>query len=305
MLNTKLEEELKDIDFKIDIRDIQGIPSHMGRKVVRLDNLGRQDGDPLGIVGSRYKPILHKDAFGGALEAMQTGGLDFTDYKLDIKTYENGALAKMELLLPAHTAKIGNHDLSVKFVARNSYNARWKFQSFFGWMNHVCFNTLVSGQKLAYSANRHTTHFDIKSTNLKIQNAVSAITDETKRFQQWWDKPVKDVDVSNMFKSTIVKGTITEAQINSGFSDINKKQLYILMGLYDQEVKQIHGKGDYGRNGAKGSLWCAYQSATAWATHLQDVKDKAIDKSHIVQQQRQSKIRDMINSKQWKELEEV
>ena len=44
MLNTKLEEKLKEIDFKIDIRDIHGIPSNMGRKVVRLDNLGRQDG---------------------------------------------------------------------------------------------------------------------------------------------------------------------------------------------------------------------------------------------------------------------
>ena len=305
MLNTKLEEELSEIDFKIDIRDIQGIPSDMGRKVVRLDNLGRQEGDPLGIVGSRYKPILHKDAFGGALLAMQTGGLDFTDYQLDIKTYENGAMAKMELLLPAHKAKIGQHDLSVKFVARNSYNARWKFQSFFGWMNHVCFNTLVSGQKLAYSANRHTTHFDVKTSNMKIQNAVSAITDETKRFQHWWDKPVNDEQVAEMFKKTIVKGTITDAQANSGFSDINKKQLYILMGLYDQEVKQIHGMEDYGRKSAKGSLWCAYQSATAWSTHLGDVTSKTVDKKHIVQQKRQSKIRDMINSKSWKQLEEV
>jgi len=301
MLDTKLEEKLKAIDFKIDIRDIQGIPNDMGRKVVRLDNLGRQEGDPLGIVGSRYKPILHKDAFGGALLAMQKGGLDFTDAQLDIETYENGAMAKMELLLPAHNAKIGDHDLSVKFVARNSYNARWKFQSFFGWMNDVCFNTLVSGQKLAYSANRHTTHFDVKTSNMKIQNAVSAITDETKRFQHWWDKPVNDEQVAEMFKKTIVKGTITDAQANSGFSDINKKQLYILMGLYDQEVKQIHGMGDYGRNGAKGSLWCAYQSATAWSTHFGDYDKDA--KKYIVQQRRQNDVRNMINSKSWKDLE--
>jgi L-ascorbate metabolism protein UlaG (beta-lactamase superfamily) len=164
---------------------------------------------------------------------------------------------------------------------------------------------LVSGQKLAYSANRHTTHFDVKTSNMKIQNAVSAITDETKRFQHWWDKPVNDEQVAEMFKKTIVKGTITDAQANSGFSDINKKQLYILMGLYDQEVKQIHGMGDYGRKSAKGSLWCAYQSATAWSTHLGDVTSKTVDKKHIVQQKRQSKIRDMINSKSWKQLEEV
>jgi len=36
MLDTKMEEALQDVSFKIDVRDIQGIPSHMGRKVVRF-----------------------------------------------------------------------------------------------------------------------------------------------------------------------------------------------------------------------------------------------------------------------------
>ena len=40
MLDTKLQDALQDVSFKIDVRDIQGIPSHMGRKIVRLDNLG-------------------------------------------------------------------------------------------------------------------------------------------------------------------------------------------------------------------------------------------------------------------------
>ena len=302
MLDTKLKEKLEIIDFKIDIRDIQGIPNDMGRKVVRLDNLGRQVGDPLGIVGSRYKPINHMEAFSGALNAMEKGGLDFTGADLNVHSYENGALAKMELLLPAHKAKIGEHDLSVKFIARNSYNARWKFQSFFGWMNHVCFNTLVSGQKLAYSANRHTTHFDISSSNLKIQNAVSAITDETKTFQNWWDTKVEDNDVAEMFKKTIAKKQINESQVKYGASDLNKKCLLSLMGLYESEVAQIHGKGDYGRNDAKGSLWCAYQAATAWSTHLKDVEESA-KKFHIVQKDRQNQVRNMITSNFWKELE--
>ena len=74
------------------------------------------------------------------------------------------------------------------------------------------------------------------------------------------------------------------------------------MGLYDAEVAQIHGRGDYGRNGAKGSLWCAYQSATAWSTNLGDVKANSTN-NHIVKQRRQNDVRNMINSKKWKELE--
>ena len=302
MLNTKLLEKLEDVSFKIDIRDIQGIPSEMGRKIVRLDNLGRQEGDPLSIVGSRYKPILHKDAFQGALESMQNAGLDFTEAKLKVESYENGAMAKMELLLPKHHAKVGEHDLYLKYVARNSYNMRWKFQSFFGWMNRVCFNTLVSGQKLAYSADRHTLNFNVDSANRKIKNAVTAITDETETFQKWWDTKVEDEDVAEMFKKTLAKSQANSSQVKYGASDTNKKQLLALMGLYEEEATQIHGKGDYGRNNAKGSLWCVYQSATAWSTHLKDVETSA-KKIHLVQQERQNAVKKMLTSNHWKQLE--
>ena len=302
MLDTKLQKELDKINFNIDIRAIQGIPTEMGRKVVRLDNLGRQEGDPLGIVGSRYKPIKHIDAFGGAIKAMQNGGLDFTGAELQVDSFENGALAKMELLLPAHKEKVGDHDLTMKFIARNSYNARWKFQSFFGWMNEVCFNTLVSGQKIAYSANRHTTHFDVESSNRKIQSAVTAIQSETSTFNKWWNTKVEDEDVANMFKKTIAKSQASASQVKYGKPETNQKQLLSLMALFEEETTQIHGKGDYGRNGAKGSLWCAYQAATAWSTHLKDVELTA-KKFHLVQKDRQNQVRNLIVSDHWKKLE--
>ena len=161
---------------------------------------------------------------------------------------------------------------------------------------------MVSGQKIAYTANRHTTHFNVDASNKKIQNAVTAITDETESFQKWWDTKVEDEQVIDLFKTTIAKSQANDIKVASGQSDTNKKQLYHLMGLYDAEVAQIHGRGDYGRNGAKGSLWCAYQSATAWSTHLGDVKSNSTN-NHIVQQRRQNDVRSLINSKKWKELE--
>jgi hypothetical protein len=169
-------------------------------------------------------------------------------------------------------------------------------------MNEVCFNTLVSGQKIAYTANRHTTHFNVDASNKKIQNAVTAITDETENFKKWWDTKVEDDQVIDLFKTTIAKSQANDIKVASGQSDTNKKQLYHLMGLYESEVAQIHGKGDYGRNGAKGSLWCAYQAATAWSTHLKDVEYSA-KKFHIVQKDRQEEVHKLITSNLWKELE--
>ena len=128
MLDTKLyEEELEKINFQVNIEEIDGIPTDMAQKIVRTDT-----NQPLGIVKSKYKPINHKEAFLGALMQMDKGGVSFKNSEIKIDAYENGAMAKMEVLLKDHNTKIGEHDLSLKFIARNSYNGRWKFQSFFG-----------------------------------------------------------------------------------------------------------------------------------------------------------------------------
>ena len=301
MLNTKIEEtvwkEMQKVNFPIDIEKIDGIPPEMGRKLIRTD-VGR----PLGIVKSKYKPILHKDAFEGALQEMINGGLTLDNAQIEIDSYEHGAMAKMEVLLPEKQIMIGDHKLYLKYVARNSYNGRWKFQSFFGWLNEVCFNTLVTGQKLAYTSNRHTKSFDIDQSNKKIQNAIIAVTDETERFKHWWDKIVYDEQIKNLFETTIAKQHLSKGSRIAGISETNKKQLAILMGLYHEEVTQIHGKGDYGRNDAKGSLWCAYQSATAWSTHLSDI-NKDNTKKYLIQAERQKQVIDMIETSKWKELE--
>lgn len=298
MLDTKLyEEQLEKINFQVNIEEIDGIPTDMAQKIVRTDT-----NQPLGIVKSKYKPINHKEAFLGALMQMEKGDVSFNNSEIKIDAYENGAMAKMEVLLKDHNTKIGEHDLSLKFIARNSYNGRWKFQSFFGWLNHVCFNTLVTGQKLAYTSNRHTKSFDIDQSNKKIVNAVKAVTDETERFKKWWNTPVQDEQIKKLFETTIAKQHLSKGNKIAGINETNKKQLAILMGLYNEEVTQIHGGGDYGRNDAKGSLWCAYQSATAWSTHLSDV-NKDNTKKYLVQADRQKQVADMVETSKWKELE--
>jgi len=298
MLDTYLfKKEMEKITFPIDIREIPTIPTEMSRVLVRTDTDA-----PLGLVKSKYKPILHKDAFQGALVQMKQGGLTLKDAEVKIESYENGAMAKMEVLLPELTTQIGDHHLSLKYVARNSYNSKWKFQAFFGWLNHVCFNTLVTGQKLAYTANRHTKSFDIDQSNKKITNAIKAVTDESERFKTWWDTSVEDEQIKSLFENTIAKQHLSRGSKMAGVNETNKKQLSILMGLYNEEVAQIHGKGDYGRKDVKGSLWCAYQSATAWSTHLTDIQ-RDDTKKYLVQVDRQKMVSELIQTNNWKELE--
>lgn len=297
--NVNIDEVLAEVDFPVELQPIydgdKPISKEMGQFVRRTDT-----DDLFGIVKSKYKLLSHKDAFGGALEAMQTA-LDFSDAQIKVTSYENGALAMMEIMFPNHHAKVGDHDLYLKYVARNSYNLRWKFQSFFGWLNQVCFNTLVSGQQLAYSSHRHTVGFDVQSANAKIQKAVTAVTQDTEMYNKWWNTKVSDEQVVDLFKSTLGRLKVSASKIKTGRSHINQKCVNTLCDLYEKEVAQIHGSGAYGRNGAQGSLWCVYQAVTEWSTHLRDCASDT-SKKHIVQQQRQDEIKSMLNSQHWAEL---
>ena len=88
--------------------------------------------------------------------------------------------------------------------------------------------------------------------------------------------------------------------------------MFIGVGDHKEMLKekiQIHGKGDYTKNEdkVKGSLWCAYQSATYWSTltkdHITNLNLKESSKFHIIEQKRQDSVKSMLNSKSWKELE--
>ena len=304
MLNTaiqqKIEESLKEINFPIAITDIPTIPSEMCRKLVRTDN-----GQPLGLIKSRYKPIKHYDAFGGALKSMAEGGLDLTDAQIKVNSYEFGAMAKMEVIMPNLTEKVGTHDLQLKYIARNSYNGMWKFQSFFGWLNTVCFNTQVSGQQLAYSSSKHTNLFDIKASNEKIYTAVEAVKGEAQSYKDWWYTKVEDEQVADMFQKTICKKKSNISKFVSEDTETNKKRLSQLMDLYTKEKVQIHGNVEYtqDKEKVKGSLWCAFQASTYWSTHVEKTMSKKEYKSYIIQRDRQECIRKMLNSNSWKNLE--
>ena len=297
-MNQELLQQLQPLRFPVEMRNISGIPEHMGRQLVRTD---RAPATPIAIHKSRYKPISHTDAFVTSLEAIDGTGIDMDNVEMQVDSINDGAMASIEVLFKSHHMKIGDHDLYLKYVARNSYNQVWKYQSFFGWMNSVCFNTLVSGQKLSYSANRHTARFDSASAVKKIRVAAEAVLSDKPLFEKWWNTPVSDEQALDLFKKTLVKYPKTEAQIMAGEGQHNIKQLSHLTENFQSEAQQLHGSGDYGRSGASGSLWCAFQAATAWSTHCRDsIEDRSNFK---LKEERERKVKSMISSTKWKELE--
>jgi 23S rRNA maturation mini-RNase III len=78
----------------------------------------------------------------------------------------------------------------------------------------------------------------------------------------------------------------------------NKVMLSNLMKTFDEENRHIIGRGNYEKYGERteGTLWTAYQAATAWSTHVSKANTRVL---------REDKVRKMMDSTQWKELENV
>lgn len=297
------EIDLTPIQFPVKMVAIDGIPENKFKKVIRTDK--EEPENFLGMAGSRYKPISHEEAFLHAIDNLKKQSLDFDGAKGNLEVFGNGALAKIEVEFPAHRRTIGKDPIHVKYISRNSLNGTWRYQSFFGWLNEVCFNTLVSGEKLAYFSNRHTNRFDITAANNSISTAAKLITEpnsETlRRYQSWWHSAITDDEARDILKTSIAKSNATPDQVMDGKADQNTKQLTIIMDKFRHEATHVRGRGDYGRNGANGTLWDLFQASTSWSTHLEDVKN--LKTQPVVQQKREIEVRKMVMMHKWKKLE--
>ena len=70
------------------------------------------------------------------------------------------------------------------------------------------------------------------------------------------------------------------------------------MKTFDEENRHLIGRGNYEgySQQTEGTLWTAYQAATAWSTHVPKENTKVL---------REDKVRKMMDSPHWKVLENV
>jgi hypothetical protein len=161
-----------------------------------------------------------------------------------------------------------------------------------------CYNTLVSGDKLAYVYGRHTKNFDVNSFASKVKNAGEFISGSgLETMRDWYDTKVTREEAVNLFTKTLAQRTdnVTRKKV------ANKVMLSNLMKIFDEENRHLHGRGKYEAYGTReeGTLWSAYNAATHWSSHPENSKGKA----HNVKVGREDKVRKMLTSREWKELE--
>ena len=165
-----------------------------------------------------------------------------------------------------------------------------------GLWRSKCWNTLVSGDKLAYVYGRHTKNFNIPAFAAKIKNAGKYIAGGgITQMRDWYQKEISRDDTINLFTNTLAKRMDNVKRKTVA----NKVMLSNLMKVFDEENRHLHGRSLYEKYGTRneGTLWTAYQAATHWSSHGTIGLMNRPSHSTIVG--REEKVRKMLQSNEW------
>ena len=277
-----------------DVR-AEKIPSRIGVGLRRVDTK-----EPIGIVSDDYFPVQYAEIVDGVEQALKRAEIDMTDADFTTNVYDYGAKLELRAKFPAHqmTMREGKDSVVPEFVFRTSHNRTWANNGMMGLWRSFCYNTLVSGDKLAYVYGRHTKNFNISGFATKIRNAGEFISGSgLEEMRNWYDTPVKRYEAINLFTKTLAQRTDNVSKKKVA----NKVMLSNLMKIFDEENRHIHGRGHYESYAQRdeGTLWTAYNAATYWSSHPNGKRGSS---PHNVKVNREDKVRKMLASPEWEAL---
>ena len=254
---------------------------------------------PISIVSEIYEPVQYDPLVSNIEEALTISGLDMTDAEFETNVYGNGAKLELRAKFPAHSMFLKRDKIIPEFVFRTSHNRTWANNGMMGLWRSMCWNTLISGDKLAYVYGRHTKNFNVPAFAAKIKNAGKYIAGKGfSQMEEWYHKEISRDATINLFTKTLAKRTdnVTRKTV------ANKVMLSNLMKIFDEENRHLHGRGTYEKYGTRneGTLWTAYQAATHWSSHAKESSERVRQRpAHNVIGNREDRVRKMLHSDEW------
>ena len=253
--------------------------------------------EPIAIVSDSYEPVQYLALVENLEQSISMSGIDLDGADFETNLIGNGEQLELTAKFNAEATTIdGRNDTVIpQFKFRTSHNRTWANNGMMGYFRSACYNTLVDGNKLAYVYGRHSKNFSVSSFASKIRAASDFIAnDGMDQMKMWYNTPVYRDQAISLFSNTLAKrmDNVTKAQVP------NKVMLSNLMKTFDEENRHIIGQGNYEKYAQRteGTLWTAYQAATAWSTHVPKENTRVL---------REDKVRKMMASTHWKSLETV
>tara|TARA_R110002020_G_scaffold94829_4_gene227847 strand:+ start:1689 stop:2807 length:1119 start_codon:yes stop_codon:yes gene_type:complete len=259
-------------------------------------------------ISNTYKLVNHSELFekqGNHLK--ENSDLPLDNVEVIDRVYENGRRASRTIHFNDLKMDVGKNDLvKCRLDVFNSVDMSWAFQVFSGAYRSLCRNTQVFGGEKSYQQKHlHTQNLDVDALMNNAQTSLSSWNNNKEQMLAWKRSPISDKEFATFLAKTLcqVERGVGSRLVADSEYKVNNKLLNFMTQVFQKESQ------DCGSN-----MWSAYNALTYWSTHTDakyvDVngKDQTLGETkskHTVQLQRQDKVRKLLSSDSWNELELV
>ena len=312
---------LDDIDLFADMGSVEPMPlfaeipfGHKTGAMEKIDNyralINKQNGNILNCrpISNTYHLVNHDELFKKQADLLKDNSdLPTNNVTVLDRVYDDGRRASRSIHFNDLKVDIGNNDgVTCRLDVFNSVDMSWAFQVFSGAYRDLCRNTQVFGGEKSYQQKHlHTSNLDTTALLNNAQTSLKTWHDNRDTMLNWKNTPVTDKKFATFLADTLCKVEHGRGAklIASSEHKVNQKLLNYLTHIFQKESQ------DCGSN-----LWSAYNSLTHWSTHTDDTytdvngKDQTMGETksrHTVSVLRQQKVRDLLTSQNWQDMELV
>ncbi len=280
----------------------------------KLDNyrglINTHTGDVLKCrpISDTYKLVNHSELFEKQGKHLQENSdLPLNNVEVIDRVFDNGKRASRTIHFNDLKMDVGKNDLvKCRLDVFNSVDMSWAFQVFSGAYRSLCQNTQVFGGEKSYQQKHlHTQNLDVDALMKNAQTSLSSWHSNQDQMVHWKNTPITDEKFARFLANTLcqVDRGVGSRLIADSEHKVNQKLLNFMTQIFQKESQD-----------SGGNLWSAYNALTYWSTHTDakytDIngKDQTLGETkskHTVQLNRQNKIRNLLTSDAWQELEMV
>ena len=242
-------------------------------------------GDYIGVVGDTFNCASHTAFFEGVHDTIteNLGEAECEGMNMKWRVARQNAWAMLDMTLPNVTARIDTdkHSTTIaqRIIALHGIDGSCSNQTFFGAIDFFCTNGMIRGEHDKIRR-KNSANFSMDRFIRDLRESTQSFYAQSERLQGWANKPLYVGDVKSMLESLLKSDRTAEKMLN----------------LYNQEA------GVRGQN-----VWALYSAFTNYATYADDrngftLRNTGKDTNAVSMFQREAKVAQWIDSKQFKEL---
>lgn len=242
-------------------------------------------GEYIGVVGDTFNCASHTEFFEGVHNTVteHLGEAECEDMNMKWRTAKQNAWAMLDMTLPNVTARIetDKHSTTIaqRIIALHGIDGSCSNQTFFGAIDFFCTNGMIRGEHDKIRR-KNTANFTMDRFIRDLREATQSFYAQSERLQGWANKPLYVGDVKAMLESLLKSDRMAEK----------------MFSLYNQEAS-VRGQ----------NVWALYSAFTNYSSHADErngfnLRNTGKDTGAVSMFQRENKVSQWIESKQFKEL---